>query len=310
VTIPFDIVIATRDRPAPLAALLGDLGRLSPRPDRIVLVDDSHSTERWKERFPELPLDTVRPDGRALISRAKNLGWARCRSEFVAFVDDDNRVTPELFARLSEDLAQHRNWGAVMPGVLYHRRPELVWVYATPFRPNRWGFALLGRNAPRARALEGRILPTDALPNLSMVSVDALRNVNGFDERLPFNSSADLCQRIKRTGREVYADTGVLTRHDVEPPGVPGYWAEHTVQNPERCRLEVADWFRFHRRWNGDHTLFGVRASYHAVGFIVPKLLAAGIRPDGRPVPLLAAMLSGWREGLASSREAGFAAPI
>lgn len=186
-----------------------------------------------------------------------------------------------------------------MPGVLYHRRPGLVWVYATPFRPDRWGFELVGRNAPRDPELENRFLPTDALPNLSMVRADVLRKVEGFDERLPVNSSADFCQRVKSAGWAVWADTASLTRHDVDPPGVPGYWAAHTVQNPERCRLEVADWFRFHRRWNGGRSYFALRASFHAIGFIVPQLLAAVIRRDGRPMPLLVAILRGWKEGLA-----------
>lgn len=301
-TSSFDVVIATRDRPGPLAALLHDLREGLSHPSRILIVDDSTHPLEWGARFPDLPLEVVRPHPQALISKAKNLGWNRCRADWIAFIDDDNRLPPDLLAHLSADLARNPAWGAVMPGVVYHRRPELVWVYATPFRPDRWGFALVGRNAPRDPRLENRVLPTDALPNLSMVRAEALRSVGGFDERLPFNSSADFCQRVKRAGWEVWADTGTLTRHDVEPPGVPGYWAEHTVQNPGRSRLEVADWFRFQRRWNGDHAFFSVRASYHAAGFMLSKLLAAAVRPAGRPIPLALAMLRGTRDGLGGAR--------
>jgi len=294
----FDVVIATRNRPGPLSALLDDLRIQSRRPERVVIVDDSERSRDWGERFPELPLEVLRPDPPALISRAKNVGWGRCSSEFIAFIDDDNRVPPDLLARLSDDLERNSRWGAVMPGVVYHRRPDLVWVYATPFRRDRWGFTLVGRNAPRDVSLENRTLPTDALPNLSMVRLEVLRSLGGFDERLPINSSADLCQRVKQSGWGVFADTGTLTRHDVEPPGVPGYWAEHTVENPERTRLEVGDWFRFHRKWNGTRSLFGLRASYHASGFMRDKLLAAAVRPEGRPFLLSISMLRGAREGL------------
>lgn len=301
----FDVVIVTKDRPGPLASLLEDLRHESPTPGRIVVVDDSARPLPWDERFPDLPVEVVRPPRRAFISRAKNLGWVRCKAECIAFVDDDNRVPPDLLGRLSDDLFRNPSWGAVMPGVVYHRRPELVWVYATPFRADRWGFALLGRNGFRDPGLENRILPTDALPNLSMVRTDVLRRLGGFDERLPVNSSADFCQRIKRAGWEVWSDTGILTQHDVEPPGVPFYWAEHTVQNPERCRLEVADWFRFQRRWNGVHSFFALRASYHAAGFLVPLLLAAGVRREGRSLSVLTAILRGCREGLARGFEDG-----
>jgi glycosyltransferase involved in cell wall biosynthesis len=293
-----DVVIVTRDRPSALDSLLDDLQRASPAPARVIVVDDSALPVPWPEKFPALPLAVIRPSPRGFISRSKNLGAARCTSDYVAFIDDDNRIPPDLLGGLAHDLDAHSDWGAVMPGVLYARRPEMVWVYATPFRPDRWGFSLRGRNACRDPQLEGHFLPTDALPNLSMIRASVLRRVGGFDERLPVNSSADLCQRIKQAGWEVWADTHLLTRHNVEPPGAPGYWAEHTVQNPERCRLEVADWFRFHRRWNNDGAFFALRASVHALGFVLPQLLASLIRRDGRTVPTLVAILRGWKEGL------------
>ena len=294
------VVVVTRNRPALLAALLGDVREQTQPPSRIVVVDDSSDAVDWASRFPDLPMEVIRPPLRVFISAAKNLGWVRCDSEYVAFIDDDNRIPRDLLAHLASDLSEHSNWGAVMPGVLYDRRPDLVWVYATPFRPDRWGFTLIGRDRVRDPSWENRILPTDALPNLSMIRREALRRVGGFDERFPVNSSADMCQRVKRTGAEVWADTGVLTRHNVDPPGVPGYWAEHTVNDPERARYEVADWFRFHRRWNGNVSMFGLRASYHSLGFLIPQLIAGGFRRGGRPFVLLAALIAGWRDGLLS----------
>jgi glycosyltransferase involved in cell wall biosynthesis len=295
-----DVVIVTKDRPGSISSLLDDLRRTSPGPGRVVVVDDSTAPIEWPARFPDLPIVLLRPSPRGFISRSKNLGVAQCTADYVAFIDDDNRIPVDLLARLAHDLDSHPKWGAVMPGVLYDQRPDLVWVYATPFRPDRWGFSLQGRNALRDPTLEHRVLATDALPNLSMLRASVLRRVGGFDERLPVNSSADLCQRVKRAGWEVWADTSVLTRHAVEPPGAPGYWAEHTVQNPERCRLEVADWFRFHRRWNGDRTFFALDASVHALGFMAPQLLASLVRREGRTIATLVAILRGWKEGLAS----------
>ncbi len=185
-----------------------------------------------------------------------------------------------------------------MPGVVYHQRSELVWVHATPFRPDRWEFDLLGRNRPRQAPLERRHLPTDALPNLSVVRRSGMEAVGGFDEGFPVNSSADLCQRMKSAGRVVQADTGVLTRHYVEPPGTPGYWAEHAVVDPYRARHEVADWFRFPRRWGPAGPGFAARASARALRFLLPTIVAAAIRPVPHRFRLTVSLGQGCGDGL------------
>ena len=293
-----DVVIVTRDRPLRLAALLGDLSEGAYRPRTITLVDDSPQPSDWSKSFPTLPLQTLRPSRRTFISAAKNAGARGGTAPFVAFVDDDNRLPPDVLPTLVRDLETHPDWGAVMPGVVYHQRPELVWVYATPFRPDRWEFDLVGRNHPRQAPLEHRYLPTDALPNLSVVRRSGMEAVGGFDEGFPVNSSADLCQRMKSAGWVVQADTGVLTRHDVEPPGTPGYWAEHAVVDPYRARHEVADWFRFHRRWGPAGPGFAARASARALRFLLPTIVAAAIRPVPHRLRLMVSLGQGYRDGL------------
>ena len=293
-----DVVIPTRERPQRLAPLLDDLRQQDAAVASIVIVDDSAQPAAWERAFPDLPIQTVHPRPRAYISRAKNIGWKVGRAEFVAFVDDDNRLPSSLLRELSDDLRAHPTWGAVMPAVIYHRRPDLVWVYATPFQPDRWSFRLVGRNAERDPNLESAPLPTDALPNLSVVRRPVLEEVSGFDESFPVNSSADLCQRIKLAGWEAWSDPRVHTEHDVEPPGVPGYWAEHTYRDGRRLELEVADWIRFQRRWNRSGRFFRVRAGYHALGFVVPHLLAVAMRAPGRLPSHCARALAGFRGGL------------
>ncbi len=293
------VVIPTRGRQPRLHALLESLehsGR--DRIDQVVVVDDTPGP-REEARFEgSLPIATVRSSERMFIARARNTGASRTQAEFLAFVDDDNCVTPGLLERLVLDLERDTNLGAVMPAVLYKRRPDLVWVYATPFRRDRWGFDLIGRNLPRNPDLEDRIVPTDALPNFCVTRRSAFDAVGGYDEGFPVNASADLCQRFKRAGWQVRADTGAFTLHDVEPPGVPGYWAEHAVADPDRMRYEVADWFRFHRIWNGAHTFFAAEATYHALGFLLPTSLALFLRAGTPRLRLLTEIVRGYRLGL------------
>lgn len=301
-TASIDVVIPTRNRPGPLSALLADLVRQTVRPGEVILVDDSPEAVDWALRFPELRVTVVRPSRRAFISEAKNLGWSRGRGELVAFIDDDNRLPGNLLETLASDLNLNSGWGAVMPGVVYQKEPDVVWVYAAPFGDDRWTFDLVGRNAARDAQLEEHALPTDALPNLSLVRRSVLEHVGGFDELLPVNSSADLCQRIKRAGWEVWADPRVLTQHDVETPGTPGFWVEHTLEDRERFHLEVADWLRFHRRWNRAGPMFAVRAGYHSFGFLAPHFVALAARSPGRVVSHAAAAIAGFHEGLRSPR--------
>ena len=293
-----DVVIPTRDRPGPLEALLGDLEVQTHPPESIVIVDDGREGRPATTDHPELPIRSVRVPERGFITRAKNRGAREGTSEYIAFIDDDNRVPPILLGSLARDLADHPRRVAVMPGVLYHARPDLVWVYATPFRPDRWEFELIGRNRPRDPRWEGRILATDALPNLSLVRREAFEKVGGFDASFPVNSSGDLSQRLMRAGGEVVADTGILTRHDVEPPGTRAFWGAHTVPDPERTRHEVADWFRFHRRWGPRPRGFSTVATYHALAFLVPLLIAMMVRSGPPRRSLLGAVGRGYLEGL------------
>jgi GT2 family glycosyltransferase len=247
----------------------------------VIVVDDSARPTVRREEFPELDLRVVRPEERSFISRSRNLGLLRITSEFVYVVDDDNRCDATTLAHPRADLAADPRVAAVMPSVLYHRRPDLVWVYATPFRGDRWGFELVGRNRPRDPAFEGRHLPTDALPNAALFRTDALRAVGGYDERLPVSGTADLCQRLKAAGGSVWADSNAMTWHDVEPPGATAFWAEHSV-DPARQYFDKHDWFVLQRRVHRAERGFTPRSILHAAPFLATSLLAFALRPEAR----------------------------
>ena len=279
------IVIPTHDRPERLRALLSSLEAVADtRVESIVVVDDSATPSRPEEEFRDLPIKHLVVERRLFISRAKNLGWRATRSPFVFFIDDDNVVTRDTFEAPLALLAATPDVGAVVPAVLYRRRPDLVWVYATPLAPGRWGHTLVGRNHPRDPRLEGRLYDTDALPNASLVRRSALEAIGGFDERLEVNSSADAALRLKAKGWRVVADSAAFIQHDVEPPGRAGYWARHGAADPDRVYREVRDWFVLMRSLHASERLFPFRATWHALGFLLPNGMAYLVRdgPRGR----------------------------
>jgi GT2 family glycosyltransferase len=296
------VLVVTHDRAALLSELLDSLVRFGGnRWARVVVVDDSSQPLVTSGRFPGLRLHHLVLPGRVHISRAKNLGLAEVVSPVVLIIDDDNTVTDSTLGRPLERLAEEPSLGAVMPAVLYRDAPELVWVYAAPFRPDRWTFELVGRNRPRDRALEQRALTTDALPNAAFFRTKALRSVSGYDERYRVNSSADLCQRLKQAGWTVESETGSFVLHNVEPPGRPGYWAAHAVVDPDRTFFETADWFRFQFAVHRGEPGLRMRVLYHSAAWIVPLLLALAVRRGARRLATSAALFRGMRDGLRSN---------
>ncbi len=292
------VLTVTHDRPERVRRLLASLERAAGgRIAQLLIVDDSASAPDYASEFPALPLEHVRLPVRQFISRAKNVGLAKVRNDLVLFIDDDNVVGPESFARAVPYLRGDPRLGAILPAVLYARRPDLVWVYATPFRPGRWGFELVGRDRPRSAELEGRFLPTDALPNAAFVRTSAARAVGGFDESLPVNSSAEFCRALKSAGWEVRADTGSFVYHDVEPPGTPGYWAAH-ASDRARVYYEMRDWFVFQRRLRAGERAVRWRALVHALPFVATTELAYWIRPGTDRGGLTVSLLRGVAAGL------------
>src|SRR5437867_6133236 len=207
----FSIVIATHNRPQKVCALLESLQRLpSLSLKTVVVVDDSDAKVDLSDRFSNLSVRHICLEGgRVFLSKARNIGWRVCESDFVYFIDDDNVITETTLDGPFQVLLDHPEVAAVMPAVLYKENPNLVWVYATPLQPGKWGHILVGRNEPRVADLEGRLLPTDALPNAFVCRRDALDQIGGFDETLVMSSSADLAMRLESAGWKVYAHGGV-----------------------------------------------------------------------------------------------------
>jgi Glycosyl transferase family 2 len=300
------VVIPTHERPFLVRQLLASLevGAGSALAE-VVVVDDSSTPTVQPEEFPQLDLRVVHLDGRSFISHARNVGLGHVRSEFVYVVDDDNVCDSSTLAHPLGLLEADSGTAAVLPSVIYHRRPDLVWVYATPFRPSKWGFQLVGRNLPRDPTWENRLLPTDALPNAALFRRDALRAIGGYDERMPVSSTADLCQRLKSAGGSVYADTFARTRHDVEPPGGVGFWAAHSI-DPARQYFDKHDWYIFQGRVHRGEFGFTGQALLRSAPFLASSLVAFLLRSDARATALTVAMGRGVIGGLRDvRREAG-----
>jgi len=291
------LVVPTHNRYRRLKNLLTSVReRHSPSIVSVIVVDDSTVKEDLHE-FDDLNLRHLKFGSRIFVSKAKNIGWKASATDYVFFIDDDNVLGDATLEPLLGTLEAYGPIGAVMPSVLYKSDPNLVWVYATPFRDRRMGMNLLGRNLPRNPELENRFLRTDALPNASLVRRRALEQVGGLDERLIVSSSLDLCQRLKAAGWRVVCNTGSIIYHDVELPGRPGYWAVHGALDPDLVRYNLRDWFLVTKGLHPGKKFFRLRSSVQSLRFVLPNLLAYLIRGASRR-RLVSSLVHGYVEGI------------
>jgi glycosyltransferase involved in cell wall biosynthesis len=93
------VAICTRHRPALLSRCLAAVNRLDPGPDQVIVIDNSEGDEDTESvAKSHSALYICEPV--AGLSRARNRALVECRSEIIAFLDDDAIATPEWLANL------------------------------------------------------------------------------------------------------------------------------------------------------------------------------------------------------------------
>jgi histidinol-phosphate phosphatase family protein len=179
----YSVVIPTigrsclRDCLAALAAATG------PAPELVVVVDDRPAAAGPLDvERPSLPLKVVTSGGVGPAA-ARNAGWRVTGTPWVAFLDDDVRVSGDWRSRLAEDLAGLPPQVAGVQGRIEVPVPG-------GRRPTDWERNTLG------------------LASANWITADmayrraALAEAGGFDERFPraFREDADLALRLLADG--------------------------------------------------------------------------------------------------------------
>jgi histidinol-phosphate phosphatase family protein len=202
----YSIVVPTIGRPsltellASLVEALASGGAASP--DRLIIVDDRPAPEG------PLPLldtgvdtEVIQSGPAAGPAAARNVGWRMATTEWVAFLDDDVRVTGTWAADLAGDLDSLDSDVAGSQG--------RITVPLSPGRPpTDWERSVAG--------LETAMWATADMA----YRLDVLEEVGGFDERFPraYREDADLGLRITSAGYRIVCGSRTVL-HPVPPVG-------------------------------------------------------------------------------------------
>jgi HAD superfamily hydrolase (TIGR01662 family) len=228
------VVIPTIGRPS-LAALLRSLAESAAATGRplppVCLVDDrpgpAAELELAEQRAQGWPLTVLRSGGRGPAA-ARNAGWRRCDSDWIAFLDDDVLVSPDWLGTLEEDLAAAPATAGGIQGRIEVPLPA-------ERRPRDWERGTAG-------------LATAAWITADMAyRRSALIECGGFDERFPraFREDSDLALRMLDRGWQLRRGS----RQTVHPVRPAGWWASVRQQRGNADdvlmrRLHGPDWRR------------------------------------------------------------------
>lgn len=180
------VVVRTRDRPALLSEAIASLAASSYRHLELVLVNDGGKPPELPVDlpFPLRQVDHREPRGRAA---AANAGIAAATGDFVAFLDDDDRVEPahfEVLAGLVDGTGARVAYSDAAVGI-YELDPVHGWLEVE-------------RRLPYSRDFDPDLLLVDNyIPfNTLLVERHLLLAVGPVDESLPFFEDWELLVRL------------------------------------------------------------------------------------------------------------------
>jgi GT2 family glycosyltransferase len=209
--VPLSVVIATLDRPDRLARALTALADGELLPDQVIVVDQSGGPETRdvvQARRDRLPLRYVHSPRRGLAYN-RNMAIRYATSPYLAFTDDDCVADRRWLKVVAQSFAVTDPPAALTGRVL-------------PLGPSRPGVvAVSTRDSIREATFSGRTRPWEAGTGGNMaVSVDWLRRLGGFDERLgagaPLRAGEDidLLYRLLAGGARVRYEPAAVVYHE------------------------------------------------------------------------------------------------
>lgn len=208
-------IIPTHARPGHLSHALESVLRQSLQPAEIIVADDlddkpTAAVVRMTALRTEVPMRHIVNRLHPGASGSRNAGAAACRTEFLAFLDDDDAWRPEYLSQAMAELNRGGGADAVISGLCRIRHDGTIQQIVIP---------------PRA-AIERQIFDKNFGMTGSNLVIrrTAFERIGGFDPELPVFNDWDFLIRMVAAGIEycVAADLTVEWReHEGERISTP-----------------------------------------------------------------------------------------
>lgn len=227
------VAIATRNRPASLARLIGSLLAQTRRPDEIIILDDGALPDDWQAEQSERcqaagvawTYQRKTTPGR---SASRNLAGRLTERDTICFLDDDCEPAPHFLERMRAGLIAYGRWQPTMPAgceaivaveslVIPPGTPRFGdRVHAALLRACGW-WALARTRWPKKLGDNLRARPV--LCGVCLVYRHVLRAAP-FRESLTHGEDREWSVRVARFGR-IARVTDAVCLHHVEPAERP-----------------------------------------------------------------------------------------
>jgi glycosyltransferase involved in cell wall biosynthesis len=138
------LVICTRDRPNELIRCLASLEQQTQAPGEVIVVDNASRDGRTRAAAEAAGVIYIRED-RPGLDIARNAGVRAARGDIIAFTDDDVRLHPSWFERLTGALADGTAMaatGLVLPAELETEAQQIFerhWGFGRGYDPQMFG---------------------------------------------------------------------------------------------------------------------------------------------------------------------------
>jgi N-acetylglucosaminyl-diphospho-decaprenol L-rhamnosyltransferase len=192
---------------------------------RVIVVDNA-SSDDTVEQLRGLPVETIELDDNGGFAHGCNVGWRAGEAPYVLFLNPDARIGPDAVAALAAELDTDDGIGAVAPRI---EEPDGSLDYSLRRAPRlRSSFAqalFLHRLFPEATWVDEVIRDPDEYEHAHAVDWvsgacfavrrDVLEELGGLDESFfHYSEDVDICERIRRSGREVRFVPGARAEHE------------------------------------------------------------------------------------------------
>ena len=232
-TVDISVVIPTFRRPRELGEAIESVRRQDGLSLEIFVVDDSPeaSARSVVDGLGDSRITYLRPPRPTggIPSIVRNLAWPHTTGAFIHFLDDDDRVPEQHYARVKALFASRPDiglifgriepFGACPPAQLTHERAFFAEAWRRARACSRFGTKL----AFAGQMLFGRPL---LVCSAGILRRDAVERVNGFDPEIRLMEDADFYTRVMRSCGAEFIDEVVLhyrigfpsLMHSPDPP--------------------------------------------------------------------------------------------